>query len=37
MNSDQLINTKKLFIPTAQTSHGLKKIMVHESKIWNAL
>ena len=38
MNSDQLINTKNLFIPTARPSHySLKKIKVHGAKIWNVL
>ena len=37
MNSDQLINTKNVFIPTARTSHGLKKIKVHGAKIWDEL
>ena len=33
MNSDQLINTKNLFIPTARTSHyGLKKLRFMEQK-----
>ena len=38
MNSDQLINSINLFIPTARASHyGLKKINVRGAKIWNAL
>ena len=36
IGSDNLINTKKLFIPTSRTLHyGLKKIKVLGSKIWN--
>ena len=36
INSDNLINTKNLFIPTARTLHyGLTKIKVLGSKIWN--
>ena len=38
IDSDQLINTKNLFIPTARTSlYGLKKIKVHGAKLWNVL
>ena len=36
--SDQLVNTKHLFIPIAQTLHyGLKQIKVQGAKIWNDL
>ena len=37
-DTDQLLSTKNLFIPTARTSHyGLKKIKVLGPKIWNSL
>ena len=36
--SDQLVNTKHLFIPIERTLHyGLKQIKVQGAKIWNDL